>query len=107
MLPVLTDVRDPAALAETCRRLGLPPPEPGSVRLGGREASGWVVRVRGLRRPVVCDTRTGVVAYDPADNAHDRYAHLMRFVERCYEVRARLRRADARRAGRKPAKEVV
>ena len=107
MLPVLTDIHDPAALAETCRRLGLPPPEPGSVRLGGREASGWVVRVRGLRRPVVCDTRTGVVAYDPADNAHDRYAHLMSFVERCYEVRARLHRAETRRGGRKPAKEVV
>jgi hypothetical protein len=48
MLPIVTSIHDPAALAATCERLGLPPPERGSGRLGGREVSGWVVRLSGL-----------------------------------------------------------
>ncbi len=91
MLPVVTSIHDPAALAETCRQIGLPPPTRGSGRLGGREVSGWVVRLAGLH-PVVCDTLSGLLLYHPLDNAHGRFARLMRFIERCYDVRAKLRR---------------
>ena len=99
MLPVVTSIHDPAALAATCARLGLPPPERGSAHLGGRELCGWVVRLPGLR-PFVCDTLTGLLAYHPLDNAHRRYARLMCFVQRFYDVRARLRR-PGRPAARK------
>ena len=101
MLPVVTSIHDPAALAATCKRLGLPPPTRGSGRLGGREVPGWVVRLPGLC-PVVCDTLSGLVLYRPLDNAHGRYARLIKFVELYYSVRARLRRpAPARSFGRR------
>jgi hypothetical protein len=103
---VVTTVHDPAALAATCARLGLPPPVERAVRLDAEEVLGWVVRLSGLRHPVVCDTLTGLIAYHPHDNAHSRYARLMAFVERYYDLRPRLRRGDShperkgRRAGR-------
>ena len=110
MLPIVTSIHDPAALAATCKRLGLPPPTQGRGRLGGREVPGWVVRLSGLR-PVVCDTLSGLVLYHPLDNAHGRYARLMRLVESYYSVRARLRKpVSARAFGRRrrlPAGEVA
>ena len=102
MLPVVTSLHDPTALAETCHRLGLPPPTQGRGRLGGREVSGWVVRLSGLR-PIICDTLSGLVLYHQLDNAHDRYARLMAFIDRYYDVRAKLRRSKASRPrSRKP-----
>ena len=98
---IVTTVHDPAALAATCRALGLGPPVERALRLDGKEVHGWVVRLRALRFPVVCDTLTGLVAYHPVDNAFHRYAHLMRFVLRCYEAQALLRRHGDGRGARK------
>src|SRR5207302_10537300 len=95
----VTTVHHPAALAATCRALGLAPPAAGTFPYEGREAFGWVVRLPGLRHPVVCDTLTGLVAYHPADNAFGRYAHLMRFLLACYDAQARLRRRGSGPAG--------
>jgi hypothetical protein len=89
---IVTAVHDPAALAATCRKLGLPPPREGAVRLAGEEVFGRVVRLPGLHGPLVFDTLTGLVAYHPADNAHDRYARIMRLLRRYYDVRAARRR---------------
>ncbi len=91
---IITSVHDPVALAATCRRLGLPRPERGSVHLDDREPFGWVVRLPGVRFPIVCDTLTGLVAYHPADNAFDRYARIVRYIFRYYDVAAQLRRDD-------------
>jgi hypothetical protein len=91
---ILTTVHDPVALAATCRRLGLHPPEEGRVRLGPREAFGWMVRLRGLHAPIVCDTLTGLVAYHPRDNAFVPSGRVMRAILRYYDVRAALRRGD-------------
>jgi hypothetical protein len=90
----VTTLHDPAALAAACRRLGLAPPAERAARVGGEEVFGWVVRLPGLRSSVVCDTLTGLVAYHPADNAHGRYAHLMRFLRACYDAQAELHRRD-------------
>jgi hypothetical protein len=92
---VVTTIHDPVALAVTCRRLGLAPPREGTVQLNTERVFGWVVRLLGLRHPVVCDTLTGLVAYHPADNAHDRYIHLIRVVRHFYDVQAELRRGRA------------
>jgi hypothetical protein len=59
-----------------------------------------VVRLGGLRHPVVDDTLTGLIAYHWHDNAFDRYAHLMAFVECYYDLRPRLRRGEGRLARR-------
>jgi hypothetical protein len=89
---VVTTLHDPAALAATCRAVGLPPPERGRLVLGGLEASGWVVRLGGLHRPVVFELPRGLVAYHPRDNAHAPYGRLARFILRVYDTQAQLRR---------------
>ena len=91
MLPVVTSIHDPTALAETCRQLSLHPPTRGSGRLGSQELSGWMIRLSGLC-PILCDTLSGLVLYQPRDNAPHRYARLMRFIERYYDVRAQMSR---------------
>lgn len=91
---IITSVHDPAALAATCRRLGLDPPEEGCVQLGPVEASGWFVRLSGLHAPLAFDTLTGLVAYHPRDNGFAPYGRIMRFILRYYDVRAALRRGD-------------
>ena len=97
---IVTTVYDPVTLAATCRRLGLPPPEEGCVRLDAEEVFGRVVRLTGLHGPLVFDTLTGLVAYHPRDNAFARYGRIVRFVLRYYDVRAALRRGDPRAARR-------
>jgi hypothetical protein len=93
---VVSTVHDPVTLAATCKLLGLAPPEAGSVLHDGQESYGWIVRLPGLRFPIVCDTLRGLVAYHPLDGAHDRFARLMRFVFCYYDVKARLRRKRGR-----------
>jgi hypothetical protein len=93
---VVTSVHDPIALAATCARLGLSPPVEQTILLDAEEVFGWVVRLCGLRHPVVCDTLTGLIAYHPLDNSFDRYARLMAFVEVYYDLRPRLRHGDKR-----------
>jgi hypothetical protein len=44
------------------------------------------VPLRGLRYPIVCNTLAGLIAYHALDNAFGRYALLMRFLFRCYDV---------------------
>ena len=102
MLCIVTSVHDPAALAATCRRLGLSPPEQGRFPLGGRETPGWAVRLPGLRGPVVFDTLTGLAAYDPRDNGFTPYHRIASFIYRYYDVRADLRRHKARAATSPP-----
>jgi hypothetical protein len=96
---IVTDIHDPEALAATCRRLGLDPPHEGGAWLGGAAAAGWVVCLPGLHAPVVCDTLTGLIAYDPRDNGHGPYGRIMSFVHRYYSVRAHLRGHACRRVG--------
>ena len=95
---VVTSMHDPSALAVLCDRLGLAQPVERSVWLDSEEVFGWVVGLRGLRHPVVCDTLTGLVAYHSTENAHDRYAHLMVFIERYYDLRPKLRHGHRRPA---------
>lgn len=89
---IVTTVHDPAALGATCRRFHVPAPQQDTVRIGGEQVFGWVVRLPGLRHEVVFNTLTGLVAYHPEDNAFYLYRSIMRFVYRCYEIQARLRR---------------
>ncbi len=95
---IVTTVHDPVALAATCQRLNLSRPKQGSLHLDDLEASGWIVRVAGVRYPIVCNTLTGLIAYHPDDNVFSRYARLMRWVHRYYDVQAQLRQGKHRPA---------
>lgn len=99
---ILTTVHDPVALAATCRRFNIPTPEEGCAHLDDREASGWIVRLPGVRFPIVCDTLTGLIAYHPADNAFGPYGRIMRCIHRYYDVKARLRQSPRRVLDRGP-----
>ena len=97
---IVTSFHDPAVLAAACRRFGLRPPIEGSVPFGKGEAYGWVVRLNGLHGPLVFQTLTGLVLYHPRDNAFGPYARIMRFLLRCYDVGAALRRTHVEIARR-------
>ena len=100
MLPIVTSMHDPVALAATCRRLGLDPPREGSILFVDQEVSGWVVRLPGLHAPIVCDVLSGLMAYHPRDNAFGPYARIMRCILRYYDISAALRRGDTSAARR-------
>jgi hypothetical protein len=64
IVTIEAEARDPAAVAAACRRVGLPEPEPGTVKLFEGEASGLLVRLPGWLYPAVVETATGKVRYD-------------------------------------------
>lgn len=92
MPSIITSIHDPAALAATCRQYRAHPPQQGCIHHGKSEASGWIIRLRGVRFPIVCDILTGLVAYHPRDNAFDPYRNIMGFVHAYYAIRHRLHR---------------
>jgi hypothetical protein len=98
---IVTSIHDPQVLFATCRQLGLALPREGAVQLGADTVRGWIVRLPGPRSPIVCDTLSGLVAYHPLDGLHERYQHIMHFIERYYAVRVQERRDHERRCARK------
>ena len=64
IVTVKTEIRDPAALRSACQRLKLAAPVHETVRLFTTQATGWAVRLRDWRYPVVCHTDTGQVEFD-------------------------------------------
>ena len=59
ILTIKTQIRDPAALAAACRRLGLQEPAHGTAKLYAGDATGLIVQLPGWRYPVVIDTQAG------------------------------------------------
>ena len=104
MLPIVTSIHDPLALTTTCRRLHLSAPQQTTIQFGNHAVSGWIIRLRGTCHPIVWDPLTGLVKYHPLDNAHDRYASIMRFLHHCYEVQAQLQRERNQRISPKPVR---
>jgi hypothetical protein len=100
---IVTTVHDPIALVATCRQANERRPQEGCIDLDGQQVSGWIIRLVGVRYPIVCDTLTGLIAYYPRDNAFRPYARIMSFIHRYYAVKAQLQQDDPRPARRNPA----
>jgi hypothetical protein len=64
IVSIRTQLRDAAAIAAACKRLGLPVPVQGTARLYSGQASGLLVQLPGWRYPVVIDTATGEARLD-------------------------------------------
>ena len=64
IVKVTTQIRDAAAVAAACRRLGLTEPVDETVRLFSAQAKGLAVRLPNWRYPVVCDLASGQLQYD-------------------------------------------
>ena len=92
---IITTLHDPAALAATCQRLGLPPPKHGCLSLGYQEPTGWIVRLPG-RRLSHClrhADRAGRLS-PPRQCLPPLRLYPARFIHRVYDLRAELRRSE-------------
>ena len=104
IVTIETQVRDPAAAAAACRRLGLPEPQRGRAVLFSGLAEGLVVRLPGWRYPIVADTDTGVVQYDNFEGAWGDPAELGKFLQIYAVEKARI---EARRRGHAVREQVL
>lgn len=64
VVTIRTEIRDVEPLGAATRRMQLPPPQHEEVELFSSRATGYAVRLKDWRYPVVCDLPTGRVAYD-------------------------------------------
>jgi hypothetical protein len=87
---IQTEVRDAAAVADACTRLGLAPPEQGTFQLYSGGATGLAVRLPGWRYPLVCRADVGELAYDNFQGAWGDAAQLNRFLQAYALEKARL-----------------
>jgi hypothetical protein len=96
VVSVQTEVRDPAAVAAACRRLGPPAPAHGTAQLFSGEATGLLVKLREWLYPVACDTATGALKYDNYNGSWGHQEHLDRFLQAYAVEKARM---EARKKG--------
>ncbi len=90
IVTIKTEVRDPAAVAAACRRLGLPEPARGTASLFEGEATGLLVKLPGWLYPAVLDTATGRVHFDNYNGSWGRQEHLDRLLQMYAVEKARI-----------------
>jgi hypothetical protein len=81
IVTIKTEVRDPAAVIASCRRLGLAQPQQGTTRLFSGEATGLLVQLPSWRYPIVCDTAEGTIRYDNYGERWGSSTQLDRFMQ--------------------------
>ena len=96
IITIKTEVRDPAAVAAACLRLGLPEPVHGTAKLFEGEATGLLVKLPGWLYPAVVHVETGRVQFDNYNEAWGRQEHLDRFLQRYALEKAHI---EARKRG--------
>ncbi len=96
IVTIKTEIRDPAALAAACRRLGLAEPIAGTARLFSGQANGLIVNLPGWRYPIVIDTASAEVRYDNFNGHWGGQSQLDRLMQAYAVEKARL---EARKAG--------
>ncbi len=96
IVTIKTEVRDPAAVASACLRLGLPEPVHGTAKLFSGEATGLLVKLPDWLYPIVCDTASGVVRFDNYNQQWGRQEQLDRLLQAYAVEKARI---EARRRG--------
>ena len=96
IVQIQTEVRDSAAVAAACQRLGLPPPIQRSVQLFSEQAEGLAVELSGWNYPVVCELATGSLKFDNYGGAWGEQQQLDRFLQAYAVEKARI---EARRKG--------
>ena len=96
IVEITTQVRDPTAVAVTCRRLTLPQPVLGTAKLFSGEVTGYRVQLPRWRYPIVCDTATGMLHYDNYNGVWGDQEQLDRFLQTYAVEKTRL---EARRQG--------
>jgi len=83
-LEVKTRFIDPAAIAATCREMGLPTmnAQPEAITLyDGTTVTGYRVSLPGWSYPVAIDAKTGAAKYDNYNGSWGKQQHLDRFTQ--------------------------
>jgi hypothetical protein len=96
IVTIKTEVRDPAAIAAACRRLGLGPPLDGEHSLYSGMQTGIAVRLPKWHYPVVCDTKSGRVRFDNYGGRWGEERELNRFIQAYAVEKAKI---EARKLG--------
>ena len=96
IVTIVTQVKDPAALAAACRRLGLAEPVAGKAKLFAGEADGLIVQLPGWTYPVVIDAATGRINYDTFNGAWGEQKELDKLLQAYAVEKSRI---EARKAG--------
>jgi hypothetical protein len=104
IVSIQTKVRDPAAVAAACQRLGLAAPVQGTARLYSGDATGLLVQLPGWQYPVVIDPQTGEVRYDNFGGRWGEQAQLDRFLQMYAVEKAKL---EARKKGYQVSEQAV
>lgn len=96
VVQIQTEVRDVEAIRLATRRLALPEPVFGEVRLFSECKTGWAVQLSDWRYPVVADVSTGRIDFDNFGGRWGDQRQLDRFLQGYAVERVKL---EARRAG--------
>ena len=96
IVTIKTEIRDPAALATACARLGLQPPVHGTTKLFITDATGEIVRLPGWTYPVVIDVEKRVINFDNYAGSWGDQKELDKLLQMYAVEKARI---EARKAG--------
>lgn len=96
IVTIRTQIKDAAALAAACQRLGLQQPTQGTAKLYSSEATGLIVNLPNWHYPVVVNTTTGQIDYDNFEGYWGAEAELHKLLQAYAVEKARI---EARKAG--------
>jgi hypothetical protein len=96
IVTISTEIKDPAALAAACARLGLQPPVHGTAKLFTTDATGEIVRLPGWTYPVVIDTIKRDIQFDNYGGAWGDQTELDKLLQGYGVEKARI---EARKQG--------
>ena len=104
IVTIKTQLRDPAALAAACRRLGHAEPVQGTAQLYSESATGWIVQLPDWLYPVVIQPESGEAHYDNYNGAWGEPAELNKLLQAYAVEKAKI---EARRAGNSVAEQAL
>lgn len=96
IVSIHTQVKDAAAVQAACKRLGLPEPVQGTVKLFSGEATGLAVQLPNWNYPIIADLATGQLRYDNFGGRWGSDSQLHKFMQMYAVCKATL---EARRRG--------
>ena len=96
IVKVETQIRDVSALRQACNYLQLEPPVHGTYELFNSTETGWGVRLRNWKYPVVFKVETSEAAFD---NYEGRWGNPQRLDELVQRYAAEKTKIEARRQG--------
>jgi len=96
IVTITTEVRDAAAVRAACRRLNLPEPVQGEVKLFSGMVAGLAVQLPDWQYPICCELSTGQVRFDNFSGRWGDQEHLDAFLQSYAVEKAKI---ESRRRG--------